>query len=143
MQISDVGLDLIKTLEGFRGDAYRDLRGVVTIGYGHIGADVHIGDRIDAEQAMRLLMDDLARAQACVNTIAQGRELTQGQFDALVSLTFNIGCTAMQDSVLAHDVHLGAMQLALVEMFRWVHVNGEMSQGLLNRRMAEARRFVS
>lgn len=142
MQLSDAGLDMIKRLEGFRANAYQDSAGVWTIGYGHTGKYVHEGVCIDAAEAQTLLLKDLMIAQACVNEITQRELVTQGEYDALVSLVFNVGCEALRYSTLADMIRAGRMDEAVIEMFRWVHVGGQPNQGLINRRMAEARRFI-
>lgn len=91
MHISDNGLDLIKRFEGLRLDAYRCPAGVWTIGYGHTGAGVGEGVAITPEQADILLRADVLRFEDGVRRLAG--PCSQGQFDALVSFTFNLaGC---------------------------------------------------
>ena len=65
MEISQNGIELIKSFEGYRLDAYRDTRGIWTIGYGHTGG-VTQGQRITAGQAEEYLKADLAKAEKAV-----------------------------------------------------------------------------
>lgn len=88
MKTSDAGVNLIKKYEGLRLTAYLCPAGVWTIGYGHTNG-VQKGDKINEAGATEFLREDLAWAERAVNAV--GVQLTQQQFDALVSLTFNIG----------------------------------------------------
>ena len=80
--------------------AYKDTVGVLTIGYGHTGSDVKPGLKISPKRAMELLKKDVKVAADCVRRIMsewkskkiKSYMITQGQFDALVSLVFNAGC---------------------------------------------------
>lgn len=143
MNISSVGLKLIKELEGFRAQAYQDSRGVWTVGYGHTGPDVR-GSTVKTEgEAVMDLERDVQVALDCLAGIGCENELTQGQVDALVSFIFNVGCLAFSRSQVRLMLHEGKTALALIELFRWVHVHGTPNDGLLNRRLAEARMYVS
>lgn len=84
--ISQQGLEMLKQFEGCRLNAYAD-GGGYSIGYGHYGANA--GDSITQAEADRLLASDLAWAEGTVNKL--GVSLNQKQFDALVSLVYNIG----------------------------------------------------
>lgn len=95
MSISQRGIDLIKSFEGFRGKAYKALstEKYYTIGYGHYGADVYEGMTITKEEAERLLRSDLVKYTGYVNTFLNTYNITvnQNQFDALTSFTYNVG----------------------------------------------------
>lgn len=137
-QISDGGLDLIKSFEGLRLDAYKDGGGVWTIGWGHVEG-VEKGQRITEHQATELLRADLASAEMCVNLRAP--HLNQNQFDACVSLVFNIGCAAFNSSTLLRMIRTGDYNAASAQFLRWVHDNGQFVQGLKNRRERERALF--
>lgn len=85
--INDAGLKLIESFEGLRLTAYQDSVGVWTIGYGHTQG-VAQGQTITQQQAEAFLQQDLAVAEAAVN--GRGLALTDNQFAALVSFTFNL-----------------------------------------------------
>lgn len=91
MELSKVGLNLIKKYEGLRLKAYKPVATEEhwTIGYGHYGADVREGMTITEAQAEDFLMKDCASAVKAVNALKLN--FTQNQFDALVSFTYNCG----------------------------------------------------
>ena len=90
MNISDAGLKLIMDSEGLRLKAYQDSVGVWTIGYGHTRG-VAEGLEINEADARDLLLEDVKSSEDCVTDNVQVA-LTQGQYDALVSFVFNLGC---------------------------------------------------
>ena len=90
VKISKAGIDLIKAFEGLRTEPYYCSAGVLTIGYGSTGAHVVAGKAITEAEAEALLVKDLARFEAGVSELIT-KPLTQGQFDALVSFSFNLG----------------------------------------------------
>src|SRR5258708_4127462 len=97
MRYSKQGLQsLTEAFEGCRLVAYKDSGGVFTIGYGHT-AHVYEGMTCTQEQAECWLMQDTQTAEAMVNRLAHVK-LTQGEFDALVDLCFNIGGTRFANS---------------------------------------------
>lgn len=137
--LSQNGLDLIKGFEGLRLSAYQDSAGVWTIGYGHTG-NVKPGDRITQAQADELLQKDTAWAQQAVRDQVKV-PLSQGQFDALTSFTFNLGAGALEKSTLLKKLNAGDYAGAQAEFGKWVHAGGEVLQGLVRRRAAEADLF--
>jgi spore coat assembly protein SafA len=137
--LSQSGLDLIKGFEGLRLSAYQDSAGVWTIGYGHTG-NVKPGDRITQAQADELLQKDTAWAQQAVRDQVKV-PLTQGQFDALTSFTFNLGAGALAKSTLLSKLNAGDYGGAQAEFGKWVHAGGQVLQGLVRRRAAEAELF--
>lgn len=139
MQISEKGLALIKEFEGLRLEAYQCSADVWTIGYGHT-AGVRKGDVITKATADRMLADDVSEFESAVNN-AVTAPLTQNQFDALVSLAFNIGATAFKNSTLVKKLNL--RHDAADEFLRWRYVNRVESPGLRRRREAERALFLS
>lgn len=104
MKLSDQGITVIKNFEGLRLTAYRDIAGVWTIGYGstryHDGRPVRPGDKLTSEQqASALFSNTLGQYEDAVNQYAKV-PLTQSQFDALVSFTYNEGTGALKESAL-------------------------------------------
>lgn len=92
MHINNDGLELIKKFEGCRNNAYMDVSGIPTIGYGHTKG-VKIGDFISKKKAEELLKLDLEYYESVVEEHAKkyGYEFNENQFSALVSFTYNIG----------------------------------------------------
>lgn len=91
--LSENGLNLIKSFEGCRLTAYKCLPTEVyyTIGYGHYGSDVKAGMKITEKQAEELLLQDCKKAIKNVNSFMSKYNFNQNQFDALVSFAFNVG----------------------------------------------------
>lgn len=139
-QYSQYGLDITESFEGLRLDAYRDVAGVITIGYGHVGSDVHLGWTITPEQAQTLLQSDIAAAASCVNS-AVTVHLNQNQFDALTDFTFNVGRGSFLRSTLLKLLNLGDYLGASGQFQNWVYAGGEVQPGLIRRRDAEAGLF--
>lgn len=133
--VTQLGLDLITRFEGLRLQAYQDVRGVWTIGYGHTKG-VQPGQVITKEQAEQFLHEDLSEAESLVDNEVRVR-LNDDQFSALVSLVFNIGAEHFLDSTLLHKLNAGDYAGAAAEFPRWCHVGAETSRALLGRREAE------
>lgn len=142
MRISQKGIDLIKSFEGLRLDAYQDSVGVWTIGFGHTAPDIKAGQRITIEQADRYLADDIRFAEECIQDLVLP-PLTQGQYDAICSFIFNLGCVAFSKSTLLKYINTGDIDRAAKEFEKWVHAGGKKLPGLVRRRQAEAERFVA
>ena len=139
LSLSAQGLDLVKRFEGLRLGAYQDAAGVWTIGYGHTG-NVHPGQRITEAHAEQLLRKDVAWAEDAVRKNVDV-PLSQGQFDALVSFTFNLGAGALQRSTLLQKLNAGDYAGAQAEFGRFVHAGGRVLPGLVRRRADEAELF--
>lgn len=97
MKISQQGLDLIKQHESFSPVPYLCPAGKLTIGFGHVVQAWEHFTRISEEEAEELLHQDVSIAENCVNSAVKV-PITQNQFDAMVSLAFNIGCEAFRNS---------------------------------------------
>lgn len=138
MIISDNGLNLIKKFEGFRTAKYQDQGGNWTIGYGHeIESDENYDDGITQESATELLRQDVARVENAINDLV-AVALTQGQFDALVSLVYNWGIGNFKRSHGLELLNEGLYDRALAEFESVDRINGVVTQGLRNRRLSEA-----
>jgi lysozyme len=139
MSVSEAGLGLIKNFEGLRLVAYLDAVGVWTIGYG-CTTDVAPGMKITQAQADDRLKKDVEGAEACVNREVRV-DLTQGEFDALVSFVFNLGCGAFKRSTLLELLNKNDKDAAAYEFRRWDKAGGQVLAGLTRRRYAEAKLF--
>ncbi|WP_330114087.1 lysozyme [Pseudomonas sp. JS3066] len=142
MRTSDAGVALVQGYEGLRLTAYRDSVGVLTIGYGHTGADVKQGMTITRDEAERLLRDDLHDAESAVEKAVRV-PMTQGQFDALVSFVFNLGAGRLQTSTLLRKLNDRNYIGAADEFPRWNKAGGKVLAGLTARRGAERALFLS
>lgn len=139
------GLALIKQFEGWRGVAYRDPVGIWTIGYGHTamaGPPAPVkGMRISRAEGEEILKRDLATYEAAVNRAVKVR-LSQPQFDALVSLCYNIGPGNFQKSSVLRAVNRQDWNDAARRFHLWNKAGGRVLPGLVRRRAAEAALFA-
>lgn len=144
MRASRRGARFISNFEGYVPVAYYAFPGepYPTYGYGHMGPDVHAGDRISKRAAMRLLRKDLNKVIAPGVSRALHRKTGQKQFDAIVSFAYNVGLGGLQLSNFLARWNRGApkCQVAREELSKWVHgSNGQTYPGLVTRRNAEIR----
>ena len=129
----------LMVMEGLSLEAYEDCAGVPTIGYGHT-KNVQMGDRISKYWAKELLKDDVREVEQQVLDLNVAQ--TQGQFDALVSFTFNLGIGRLKSSTLLKVIREGGSKNAIKKEFkRWVYAGGKQLRGLELRREWEAKRF--
>ncbi len=146
MQTSDKGIALIKQFEGCKLTAYQDSVGVWTIGYGwtqHVdGKPIRAGMTIKQETAERLLKTGLVSYESDVSRLVKVG-LTQGQFDALVSFTYNLGSRSLSTSTLLRKLNAGDYAGAADEFLRWNKAGGKVLNGLTRRREAERALFLS
>ena len=139
MKTSQKGIDLIKKYEGCRLTAYKCPSGIWTIGYGHTSG-VKKGQRITQRQAESYLREDVKKFENGVNK-AVFVPLTQNQFDALVSFTYNCGLGAFKNSTLRKKLNAKDYTGAAKEFLRWNKSNGRVLYGLKRRRNAEKALF--
>ena len=141
MKTSEVGRELIKEFEGCRQVAYQDSVGVWTIGYGHT-KDVYEGQLVIKKTCDKFLEEDLDEFEGYVNKLVKV-ELNQNQFDALVAWTYNLGPTNLKESTMLRKLNYGDYESVPDEMRRWNKAGGEVLNGLVRRRDAEANLFSS
>lgn len=141
MRISKKGIQHIKDWEQLRLNAYQDVKGVWTIGYGHTGT-ARKGMSISEPIAEHLLSQDLAWAEDAVNEGVKV-DINQNQFDALVSFVFNVGRRAFLDSTLLRKLNNRNFEDIPFEFSRWVYSGGKKYVGLANRRASEAELFTT
>lgn len=142
MKTSERGMKLIREFEGVKLFSYLCPAGVWTIGYGHTKG-VKEGDTCSEEQARAWLRDDLRDAEAAVNQLVQV-PLTQSQFDALASFTFNLGVGNLANSTLLRLLNASDYAKAAGQFPRWTKVRGKELPvpGLVRRRAAEQALFL-
>ncbi len=161
--MSDRGRTMLIELEGSRSRAYQDTRGFLTIGVGHLlttaelmSGKIAIGDEavkyrdeLTEEHIGQLFQQDLEKYEAVVRQSVKPM-LTQAQFDALVSFTFNTGVGefrkdrwvgGFRGSTLLKRINIGRFSEVPQEMRRWIYAGGETSDGLVARREVEIERW--
>lgn len=154
-QVTKRGEDLVLEFEGLRLKKYLDTSGLPTIGIGHLltkselasgkirigGVPVKWSFGLTREQAFDLLRQDLDIAEEAVDRLAPG--LTDGQFDALVSFTFNLGVEAFEGSTLLRKIRAGDLEAVPQQLMRWNKDEGKVLAGLTRRRQAEVDLWTS
>lgn len=148
--ISQAGISLIESFEGFRTKMYNDVAHNCTIGYGQL---IHKGPctgknpaekpylkGISQPQAEELLKQKVQTFEATIKAYVKV-DLNQNQFDALVSFVYNVGPGAFQSSTLLANLNKGLYASVPGEMMKWVYAGGVVQPGLANRRKKEAELF--
>ena len=147
MKISNRGLELIKDFEGFSSSAYLDVVNIPTIGWGNTfyedGTKVKMGDQISKTDALKLLEVIANRDFADKIFPSIKVKVSQSQFDAMVSLAYNIGVGAFLKSTLLKKVNAGDFAGAGEEFLRWNKAGGKEVLGLTRRRQREKQLFLS
>ena len=142
MIISKKGIDLIKEFEGLSLQPYKCPAGKLTVGYGHVLKPTDTPQEITKEIAETLLNHDIIKFEAYLKSVVDIK-LTQGMYDALVSLIFNWGCGQFGRSKGLQMLNKRKLTNAAIEFFSKekgvVNVNGKFSNGLYRRRQAELR----
>lgn len=143
--ISDAGINFIADYEKFYAAPYRGLDSQnQTIGYGHV---ITLGENFDTlteDEAKALLEKDLQGFVQLVNNITTGLNLSQCQFDALVSFSYNCGANGLKYSSLLKDIRSGAADEIIKDDFlMWIYCNQEKSLGLYRRRYDEYKIYSS
>lgn len=144
MKTSDAGIEFIKAHEGMILRVYADPIGLPTVGIGHLvraSDHLRIGDVISEERALALLRDDLGFAEFTVN-LAVKVVLSQNQFDALVSFTFNVGSKNFRKSTLLKLINQSDFIAAAEEFPKWASAGGRRLPGLIRRRAEERALFL-
>lgn len=150
LDISEKGIELIKLWEGFKPQIYKDVVGLLTIGVGHLvttsektqgyvfveGTKLPLDRSWTSEEVNLVLKKDLSRFVDSINKLVKV-PLTQNQFDALVSFSFNVGVGNFSNSTLLKVINQGKLNLVQSELRKWVKAGGKTVQGLVNRRNNE------
>lgn len=151
MEISNDGLDLLKRFEGLSLKAYaatadEKARGIWTIGYGSTywpdGRPVKATDKLrDEKEAVELLRATVQKYADTVDSVVKVH-LTQNQFDALVSLCYNIGQSAFENSTLVRKLNATDIKPVADQILVWNKQSGKVLKGLVNRRKVEHELFL-
>jgi len=145
---SSKGIELIKSFEGFYAKPYMCPANVATIGYGTIrypnGKKVTLSDiPITKETATSYLMDNLTTYEKSVDAFCRD-DISQNQFDALVSFCYNVGSTALKSSTLLKKVNVNPNDPEIkFEFLKWNRGGGRVLKGLTRRREAEVQLYFS
>lgn len=145
MKISNRGLELVKHFEGCYLNSYLCPAQVPTIGIGTTvyfdsKQKVQLGDTITEEIALELFRGDMIKYEGYIDKLVKV-ELSQDQFDALVSFVYNLGPTNLKKSKLLKLLNEGDYPLAAAEFRNWRKAGGRVLKGLERRRKAEERLF--
>jgi lysozyme len=141
MILSAVGRALIQGFEKCKLVSYPDQHHVWTIGWGHTGPYIGPGMVCNQDEADNwFAADTLTAVQGVWRSIAT--PITQNQFDALVSFTFNVGVGSEAHSTLCKLINAGNLVDAADQFLVWDHVNGVVNDGLKRRRAAERALFL-
>ena len=139
MQISQEGIALIKKFEGCELEAYKCAAGVWTIGYGSTKG-VEEGNIITQEEADNLLLEEMHEYEGYINDMVTV-DLKQNEFDSLVSWVFNLGPSNLSSSTLLSRLNNKVWDDVPNQIKRWNKAGGQVRQGLVRRREAEALLF--
>jgi len=147
MELSQKGKDLIMQFEGLKLSAYQDSVGIWTIGYGNTyyedGAPVKKGDVITHNRAIELFNLIVKRFEVGVDELVTSN-VNQNQFDAMVSLAYNIGIGNFKNSSLLKMVNKSPNDTAIyLQFLRWNKAKGKVIEGLTRRRIAESELYKS
>lgn len=143
MKTSKKGIDLIKKYEGFESMPYLDAVGAPTIGFGAThygnGVKVRMSDKpISEKEASELLTKMLTQYENSVKMLVQ-KPISQNQFDALVSFTYNLGGVNLSKSTLLKKLNLNPNDKSIFDEFlKWNKAGGKVLNGLTRRRKEEA-----
>jgi GH24 family phage-related lysozyme (muramidase) len=138
--VTEEGINLIKRFEGFSSTIYICPAGYPTIGYGHVvlaHEQEQFATGITQAEATELLRKDVRIAERALLRLISV-PLTDGQFDALVSFTFNLGAGALQRSTMRRKVNRGEHEGVPTELMKWVWAAGKRLPGLVRRRRSES-----
>lgn len=140
MNISPVGIALIKKFEGLKLIAYKCSADRWTVGYGHT-TGVTEGKHITSSEAETLLAGDLEAVELAIHSLVK-EELTQNEYDALCSFVFNLGAGAFAKSTLLKYIKVGNKISAGNEFLKWDKAAKKQLPGLTKRRNEERELFI-
>jgi len=141
MKTSQNGIDLIKKVEGFSATKYKDAAGF-SIGYGHFIKPGENLTRITEAKGEELLRQDIATAENAINRLVNA-PISQNQFDACVSLTYNIGVGGFQKSSVLRNINSKNSTAAVKSFALWNKAQGVVNAALVKRRALEQQLFSS
>jgi len=136
---SEEGKDAVKAFEGYSEVSYKDGANVSTICWGSTRGVTPSAVSTPEDCELRLT-SDLESVNRDIKRLVK-HDLTQGQYDALVSFVFNLGGAKFSSSTLLKRINSGNCTAATGEFLRWVYVSGKVSRGLQRRRALESKLF--
>lgn len=147
MNITDKGINLIKKYEGCKLKAYLCPAHVATIGWGNTayknGSKVKLGDTITQEQADELLLHVLNYFAKGIKEVVK-KTLTDNQFNAILSFSYNLGLGNLRASTLLKKVNADPDDLSIKnEFMKWNKGGGQILPGLTKRRQEEANLYFT
>lgn len=142
MDLGHKGEALIKEFESCKLTAYRDQRGIWTCGWGATGPDISARTHWTQEQADARFDKDIATRIAQLNDFLEDTPTTQNEFDALLSLGYNIGMGALKSSTALRKHLAGDREGAAKAFLLWNKTNGQPNKGLIRRREAERKLYL-
>ena len=137
MKVSPEGAKLIKSFEGCKLHAYQDLGNVWTCGYGATGVGIGKGTKWTQEEADERFLKDLESREQTLTKLIGETPTEQCEFDAMLSLAYNIGMNAFKASTLLKEHKSRHKSRAAAQFLNWNKVNGTVVMGLVRRRIAE------
>jgi lysozyme len=145
MKIDSVGRNFIYLKEGVRLKAYKDVVGIPTIGVGFTyypgGKKVQMADVISLKQCDDIFTAVVADFEKAVSAAIKV-PLTQNQFNALVSLAYNIGTAGFSKSTLVKRINAGESPESITAAFNmWNKAGGKVNSTLTKRRADEAKLY--
>lgn len=146
MKLDQRGTEFIQNWEKCEHTVYKDQAGIPTVGYGHKNTKLVLGTIFTQSQCDQLFAEDILSTECAVSSFAN-IPLTQKQFNALVSLSFNIGASAFKASTLlkllnAKYYRAAAEQFLVWDKYHTADGQAHVSQGLADRRKAERELFL-
>lgn len=140
LSLSAAGVGFIQSWEGTERVAYRDAVGIPTICTGST-RDVYLGQEATLAECEARLVEDTTYAGQAIKRCVTAK-LSQGQYDAMVSLGFNIGGGALCGSTLVRKLNQGDCRGAGEQFLRWDYAGKQKLRGLTKRRAAESAQFI-
>lgn len=140
LRTSEQGQLLIGNAESCLREPYYCPAGILTVGIGSTAASgmpIQRNKRYSDIEIAQRWAKDLEIAEDCVNLYANGKAMPQGAFDALTSITFNVGCSKLKNSSLFKMARMGYSQQMCNQFGRWIYANGKPLNGLIERRKKE------
>ena len=158
MKVSPAAINMIKHHEGVRTRPYRCPALLWTVGVGHVIDPSHAAVKYEERRTLpipegwdriltmgevdAILAQDLGRFERGVARLCPAAVNHQGQFDALVSFSFNVGLGNLQRSTLRMKHNRGDFEEAAAEFMKWSKAGGKVLKGLVNRRLDEQRLYL-
>ncbi|OOF68300.1 lysozyme [Rodentibacter caecimuris] len=140
LRTSQAGMEIVGDAEGCRRDPYQCPSDVLTVGIGSTeygGEKINPNKRYTDKEIADRWANDLRIAERCVNKYANGDALPQSVFDAITSVTFNVGCGAMRKSTMFRKANAVDYVGACNEFPKWIYAGGKKLRGLEIRREKE------